>query len=89
MTHSDAVRRQKAGIALRPLDVDVTFLHGYGFPRHHGGPMAYADSVGLPKILDDIHTFAREDPLFWRPSPLLEKLVVEGRGFASLNPPRD
>ena len=51
--------------------------------------MAYADSVGLPKILDDIHTFAREDPLFWSRSPLLEKLVAEGRGFASLNPPRD
>jgi len=73
------------GIALRPLDIDVTFLYGYGFPRHRGGPMKYADTVGLPKILEDIRAFAKEDPLFWKPSPLLEKLVAEGRDFASLN----
>ena len=73
------------GIALRPLDVDVTFLYGYGFPRHRGGPMKYADTVGLPQILADIREFAQEDPLFWQPAPLLEKLVAEGKDFASLN----
>lgn len=73
------------GIALRPLDVDVVFLNGYGFPRHRGGPMHYADTVGLPTILQDIHEFAKEDPLFWKPAPLLQKLVGEGRDFASLN----
>ncbi|MFC5607925.1 3-hydroxyacyl-CoA dehydrogenase NAD-binding domain-containing protein [Variovorax soli] len=73
------------GIALRPLDVDVTFLYGYGFPRHRGGPMKYADMVGLPKILEDIRAFAKEDPLFWKPAPLLEKLVAEGKDFSSLN----
>ncbi len=73
------------GIALRPLDVDVTFLSGYGFPRFRGGPMHYADTVGLPKILADIREFAQEDPLFWKPAPLLEKLVAEGRDFGSLN----
>jgi len=73
------------GIALRPLDVDVTFVSGYGFPRHRGGPMKYADMVGLPKILEDIRAFAKEDPLFWKPAPLLEKLVAEGKDFASLN----
>ncbi|RDI21337.1 3-hydroxyacyl-CoA dehydrogenase [Pseudacidovorax intermedius] len=76
------------GIALRPLDVDVTFLYGYGFPRFRGGPMKYADMVGLPKVLDDIRTFAKEDPLFWKPAPLLEKLVAEGRDFSSLNQAR-
>ncbi|MFT4266209.1 MAG: 3-hydroxyacyl-CoA dehydrogenase NAD-binding domain-containing protein [Xenophilus sp.] len=76
------------GIALRPLDVDVTFLYGYGFPRHRGGPMKYADTVGLPKILEDIRAFAQEDPLFWQPAPLLEKLVAEGKDFASLNQPK-
>ncbi|WER48128.1 3-hydroxyacyl-CoA dehydrogenase NAD-binding domain-containing protein [Cupriavidus sp. WKF15] len=76
------------GIALRPLDVDVTFLSGYGFPRFRGGPMKYADMVGLPKILEDIRTFATEDPLFWKPAPLLEKLVAEGKDFASLNQAR-
>ncbi|OLL30495.1 3-hydroxyacyl-CoA dehydrogenase [Burkholderia sp. SRS-W-2-2016] len=73
------------GIALRPLDVDVTFLYGYGFPRYRGGPMKYADMVGLPTILADIRAFAKEDPLFWRPSPLLVELVERGADFASLN----
>ncbi|MFM0631721.1 3-hydroxyacyl-CoA dehydrogenase NAD-binding domain-containing protein [Paraburkholderia xenovorans] len=72
-------------IALRPLDVDVTFLYGYGFPRYRGGPMKYADMVGLPKILADIREFAKEDPLFWKPSPLLVELVERGADFASLN----
>jgi 3-hydroxyacyl-CoA dehydrogenase len=73
------------GIALRPLDIDVTFLYGYGFPRFRGGPMKYADTVGLANILADIRAFAQEDPLFWQPAPLLEKLVAEGKDFASLN----
>ncbi|CAE6786140.1 3-hydroxyacyl-CoA dehydrogenase NAD-binding domain-containing protein [Paraburkholderia aspalathi] len=73
------------GIALRPLDVDVTFLYGYGFPRYRGGPMKYADSVGLATVLADIREFAKEDPLFWRASPLLVDLVERGEDFASLN----
>ncbi|MGF6263069.1 3-hydroxyacyl-CoA dehydrogenase [Paraburkholderia youngii] len=73
------------GIALRPLDVDVTLLYGYGFPRYRGGPMKYADSVGLATILADIREYAKEDPLFWRPSPLLVELVERGADFASLN----
>ena len=72
-------------IALRPLDVDVTFLYGYGFPRHRGGPMKYADMVGLPNVLADIRAFAAEDPLFWTPSPLLVELVERGANFESLN----
>ncbi|AFT86555.1 3-hydroxyacyl-CoA dehydrogenase [Paraburkholderia phenoliruptrix BR3459a] len=72
-------------IALRPLDVDVTFLYGYGFPRYRGGPMKYADMVGLPRILADIREFAKEDPLLWQASPLLVELVERGADFASLN----
>ena len=72
-------------IALRPLDVDVVFLSGYGFPRHRGGPMKYADMVGLPQVLADIREFAKEDPLFWQPSPLLVELVERGTDFDSLN----
>jgi len=75
----------REGIALRPLDVDVTLVHGYGFPRYRGGPMKYADMVGLPKVLADIREFAQEDPLFWTPSPLLVDLVERGRDFDSLN----
>jgi 3-hydroxyacyl-CoA dehydrogenase len=60
-------------------------MYGYGFPRFRGGPMKHADTVGLGQILADIRTFAQEDPLFWQPAPLLEKLVAEGKDFASLN----
>jgi 3-hydroxyacyl-CoA dehydrogenase len=73
------------GIALRPLDVDVTFISGYGFPRFRGGPMKWADMYGLPRLLADIEEFAKEDPLFWKPSPLLARLVREGKNFDSLN----
>jgi 3-hydroxyacyl-CoA dehydrogenase len=75
------------GIALRPLDVDVTLLHGYAFPRWRGGPMKHADTVGLPQVLADIRRFAADDPLFWRPSPLLVRLVERGADFDSLNHP--
>jgi len=96
-THEEIMRRYMAamvnegakvleeGIALRPLDIDVTFLFGYGFPRHRGGPMLWADMQGLPKVLADIEEFAREDAQFWQPAALLKRLVAEGKNFASLN----
>jgi len=73
------------GIALRPLDIDVTLLYGYGFPRWRGGPMKWADMQGLDVILRRIKDYATEDALFWRASPLLEHLVAEGRTFDDLN----
>ncbi|MCK0168518.1 3-hydroxyacyl-CoA dehydrogenase NAD-binding domain-containing protein [Jannaschia sp. S6380] len=82
---NEAARVVEDGIAARPLDVDVVFLHGYGFPRHRGGPMHWADAQGLDRILADIRAFAEDDDHFWRPAPLLERLVAEGADFASLN----
>jgi len=73
------------GIAMRPLDIDVTALFGYGFPRWRGGPMHWADATGLDKVLADVHAFAQEDAFFWQPAPLLGKLVAQGKNFASLN----
>jgi len=73
------------GIAQSPLDVDVTLLYGYGFPRERGGPMQWADQEGLPARLNDICTWAKSDPHFWSLAPLLEQLVDEGRSFADLN----
>jgi len=73
------------GIALRPLDVDMTLLFGYGFPRWRGGPMKYADMIGLDKVLADIREFAKEDEFFWQPSPLLVELVEKGKTFDDLN----
>ncbi|MGY6269365.1 3-hydroxyacyl-CoA dehydrogenase NAD-binding domain-containing protein [Achromobacter denitrificans] len=82
---NEAANVLREGIALRPLDIDVVFLYGYGFPRYRGGPLHYADQVGLPRILADIREFAQEDPHFWKPSPLLVELAESGRNFASLN----
>ena len=73
------------GIALRPSDVDVTLLNGYGFPRYKGGPMWYADSVGLERVLANIARYAETDPLFWKPSDLLVELATQGRSFSDLN----
>jgi 3-hydroxyacyl-CoA dehydrogenase len=73
------------GIALRPLDVDVTLVQGYGFPRYRGGPMKYADSIGLDSILAAVREFGGEDALFWKPSTLLVDLVERGATFESLN----
>jgi 3-hydroxyacyl-CoA dehydrogenase len=73
------------GIALCPADVDLTLVAGYGFPRDRGGPMKYADTQGLDRILADIREFSLQDPLFWQPSPLLLDLVAQGANFDSLN----
>ena len=75
------------GIALRPSDVDAVFLAGYGFPRDRGGPLFYADTVGVKQVLADIESFADEDPRFWRASPLLLELAKRDATFASLNTP--
>ncbi len=72
------------GIAARPLDIDVVWLFGYGFPIYLGGPMFYADTVGLKKVYDAILKY--KDMVgaeYWTPSPLLEKLAKEGNGFYS------
>lgn len=73
------------GIARRPLDIDMVFLFGYGFPRFWGGPMKWADLTGLDAVLADICRFAEEDDFFWQPAPLLGTLVAEGRTFDDLN----
>lgn len=73
------------GIARRPLDVDMTLLFGYGFPRYYGGPLKWADIVGLPGLLTDIQTWAEDDPYFWEPAPLLVQLVTDERSFDDLN----
>ena len=72
-------------MALRPSDIDVTKLFGYGFPRHMGGPMRYADVYGVENILNDLKEFEKEDPYFWKPAELIVKLVADGKNFNSLN----
>jgi 3-hydroxyacyl-CoA dehydrogenase len=69
------------GCALRASDVDVIYCYGFGFPRHRGGPMFYADTVGLPVILARLKEYRAQMGDHWSPAPLIERLVAEGRGF--------
>jgi 3-hydroxyacyl-CoA dehydrogenase len=82
---NEAANVVREGIALRPLDVDVALIYGYGFPRYRGGPMKYADMLGLPNVLAELERLSQEDAFFWRPSPLIVDLVARGADFASLN----
>ena len=73
------------GIALRASDIDMVYLTGYGFPLHRGGPMNYADTVGLFNVVQAMRRFAanpHDDAEFWKPAPLLAKLVAEGKTFS-------
>ena len=73
------------GIALRASDIDMVYLAGYGFPLHRGGPMNYADTVGLYNVVSAMKRFAAnplDDAAFWQPAPLLAKLAAEGRTFS-------
>jgi 3-hydroxyacyl-CoA dehydrogenase len=70
------------GIALRASDIDMVYLTGYGFPAYRGGPMFYADTVGLPKVLASIEKFQKGyQGEVWKPAPLLVKLAKEGKRF--------
>ena len=66
---------------LRAGDIDVIYCYGFGFPRHRGGPMFYADTVGLPTVLARVQEYRARFGDYWQPAPLLERLVAEGRGF--------
>ena len=69
------------GIALRASDIDIVYIYGYGFPRFRGGPMFYADTVGLDKVLASVKRFHATHGEFWKPAALLEKLAAEGKTF--------
>lgn len=82
---NEASRVVEEGIALRPLDVDVTLLFGYGFPRWRGGPMKFADMQGIDSILSNIEQYSLEDSYFWKPADLLIELSARQSSFEQLN----
>lgn len=72
-------------IAIRPSDIDVVWVNGYGWPVYRGGPMFYADSIGLPKVVETMEKYRAQDKdEFWKPAALLAKLAAEGKGFKDL-----
>jgi 3-hydroxyacyl-CoA dehydrogenase len=73
------------GIASKASDIDMVYLTGYGFPLHRGGPMCYADTVGLFNVVQTMKKFAanpHDDASFWQPAPLLARLAAEGKTFS-------
>ncbi len=82
---NEGARILEEKIAARPSDIDVVWLYGYGWPIYRGGPMFYADQVGLKKIADRLSFYAKQtnDPSL-EPAPLLKRLADEGKTFASL-----
>ena len=80
---NEGLRILEDGIAIRASDIDVVWAAGYGFPRYRGGPMFYADTIGLKTLLDGMKKY-RElfGPMHWEPAPLLVKLVAENKSIA-------
>jgi len=75
------------GIALRASDIDIVYIYGYGFPRYRGGPMFYADTVGLDKVSAAVKRFHGQHGEFWAPSALLKRLAEEGGRFNPVRAP--
>jgi 3-hydroxyacyl-CoA dehydrogenase len=81
---NEGARILEEGIAMRASDIDMVYLTGYGFPLHRGGPMFYADTVGLPNVLRTMEKYARgRHGEAWTPAPLLARLAAEGKGLNS------
>ena len=80
---NEGARVLEDGFATRAGDIDIVYVYGFGFPRHRGGPMFYADTVGLPTVLSRVNEYRARFGDYWQPAPLLERLVNDGRGFYS------
>lgn len=78
---NEGARVLEEGYATRASDIDAVYCYGFGYPRHVGGPMFYADTVGLPKVLDRVKQYRGQFGDHWKPAALLEKLAAEGKGF--------
>ena len=73
------------GYALRAVDIDIIYLNGYGFPAYRGGPMWYADTVGLKTVYERIREFEQQHGEMWAPAPLVKQLAEQGKTFAEFN----
>ncbi len=81
---NEAAHILEEGIANKASDIDVVYVFGYGFPIHRGGPLRYADEVGLFNVVQAMKRFAKnplDDAQFWEPAPLIARLVAEGKSF--------
>jgi 3-hydroxyacyl-CoA dehydrogenase len=82
---NEGARILEEGYALRGVDIDIIYVNGYGFPAYRGGPMWYADTVGLAKVYQRICELEQQHGELWAPAPLLKQLAKEGKTFAEFN----
>src|SRR5580700_3674218 len=82
---NEGARILEEGIVWRAVDIDIIYLNGYGFPAYRGGPMWYADTVGLDTVYRRISEFHQQHGELWEPAPVLKRLAEEGKTFAELN----
>jgi 3-hydroxyacyl-CoA dehydrogenase len=85
---NEGARILEEGFALRAADIDIIYIQGYGFPAYRGGPMWYADTVGLAKVLERIRDFERQHGRVWAPAGLLKQLAEAGKTFAEFDKDR-
>jgi 3-hydroxyacyl-CoA dehydrogenase len=78
---NEGARVLEEGHASRASDIDVIYCSGFGFPRYRGGPMFYAETIGLATVLGRVNDYRARFGDYWRPAPLLERLVAEGRSL--------
>ena len=79
---NEGARILQEGYALRASDIDIIYVNGYGFPAYRGGPMWYADTIGLKKVYERVSELYRQHGEIWQPAPLLQHLAEEGKAFA-------
>jgi len=82
MLVNEGARILEEGYALRAGDIDTIYVNGYGFPAYRGGPMWYADTVGLKKVYERVREFHKQHGMLWEPAPLLKELAEAGKKFA-------
>ncbi len=82
---NEGARILEEGFATRAVDIDIIYINGYGFPAYRGGPMWYAGTVGLAKVLERIRQFEKQHGDAWKPSPLLVRLAEAGQTFADFD----
>jgi 3-hydroxyacyl-CoA dehydrogenase len=82
---NEGARLLEEGIALRSVDIDIIYLNGYGFPAYRGGPMWYADTVGLKNVYERVREFQQRLGNWWEPAPLLQRLAEQGKTFAEFS----
>jgi 3-hydroxyacyl-CoA dehydrogenase len=82
---NEGARILEEGYALRAVDLDIIYLNGYGFPTYRGGPMWYADTVGLKKVYDRVAEFHQQHGELWQPAPLLKQFAEQGKFFADFS----